>query len=52
MALLDAKVTVPSLVPVADPEAAAACHRAGLDQEVTIALGQTGDCDGHRHPAE
>ena len=39
MALLDAKVTVPSLVPVADPEAAAACHRAGLDQEVTIALG-------------
>ena len=38
-ALLDAKVTVPSLVPVADPEAAAACHHAGVDQEVTVALG-------------
>ena len=38
-ALLDAKVTVPSLVPVADPEAAAACHHAGVGQEVTIALG-------------
>ena len=38
-ALLDAKVTVPSLVPVADPEAAAACHRAGVGQEVTVALG-------------
>ena len=38
-ALLDAKVTAPSLVPVADPEAAAACHRAGLGQEVTVALG-------------
>ena len=38
-ALLDAKVTVPSLVPVADPEAAAACHQAAVGQEVTIALG-------------
>ena len=38
-ALLDAKVTAPSLVPVADPEAAAACHRAGVGQEVTVALG-------------
>ena len=38
-ALLDAKVTVPSLVPVADPEAAAACHHAGVGQEVTVALG-------------
>ena len=38
-ALLNAKVTVPSLVPVADPEAAAACHRAGVGQEVTVALG-------------
>ena len=38
-ALLDAKVAAPSLVPVADPEAAAACHRAGLGQEVTVALG-------------
>ena len=38
-ALLDAKVTVPSLVPVADPEAAAACHRAGVGQEITVALG-------------
>ncbi len=38
-ALLDAKVTVPSLVPVADPEAAAACHRAGVGQEATVALG-------------
>ena len=37
--LLDAEVTVPSLVPVADPEAAAACHRAGVGQEVTVALG-------------
>ena len=38
-ALLDAKVTVPSLVPVADPEAAAACHRAGVGQEITVGLG-------------
>ena len=38
-ALLDAKVTVPSLVPVADPEATAACHHAGVGQEVTVALG-------------
>ena len=38
-ALLDAKVTAPSLVPVADPEAAAACHRAGVGREVTVALG-------------
>ena len=37
--LLDAKVTAPSLVPVADPEAAAACHRAGVGREVTVALG-------------
>ena len=28
------KITAPSLVPVADPEAAAACHRAGVGQEV------------------
>ena len=59
-ALLDAKVTVSSLVPVADPEAAAACHRACVGQEdnrcagasTRPALGQTGDRDGHRHPAE
>ena len=38
-ALLDAEVTVPSFVPVADPEVAAACHRAGVGQEVTVALG-------------
>ena len=38
-ALLGAKVTTPSLVPVTDPEAAAACHRAGVGQEVTVALG-------------
>ena len=38
-ALLDAEVTVPSFVPVADPEAAAACHHAGVGQEVTVALG-------------
>ncbi len=38
-ALLDAKVTAPSLVPVADPEAAAACHRAGVGREITVALG-------------
>ena len=37
--LLDAEVTVPSLVPVADPEAAAACHRAGVGRAVTVALG-------------
>lgn len=38
-ALLDAQVTASSLVPVADPEAAAACHRAGVGQEVTVVLG-------------
>ena len=38
-ALLDAEITVPSLVPVADPEAAAACHRAGVGREVAVALG-------------
>ncbi len=38
-ALLDAKVTAPSLVPVADPEVAAACYRAGVGREVTVALG-------------
>ncbi|WP_439623952.1 M81 family metallopeptidase [Gemmata sp.] len=38
-ALLDAKVGVPTLVPVVDPEAAARCHRAGVGQEVTLTLG-------------
>jgi len=38
-ALLDAKVGVPSLVPVVDPEAAAMCHRAGVGQEVSLTLG-------------
>ncbi len=38
-ALLDAKVTAPSLVPVADPAAAAACHRAGVGHEITVGLG-------------
>ena len=59
-ALLDAKVTVPSLVPVADPEAAAACHRTGVGQEVTVALGHrldsrwgiTGNRDRHSHSVE
>lgn len=38
-ALLDAGVTRSALVPVADPEAAAACHRAGVDAELTLDLG-------------
>jgi microcystin degradation protein MlrC len=38
-ALLDAGVTLPSLVPVVDPDAAAACHRAGPGREVTVSLG-------------
>jgi microcystin degradation protein MlrC len=38
-ALLEANVVLPSLVPVVDPEAAAACHQAGVGQEVTVSLG-------------
>ena len=38
-ALLDAGVTRSALVSVVDPEAAAACHRAGVDAEVTLDLG-------------
>ena len=38
-ALIEANVSQPSLVPVVDPEAAAACHRAGIGGEVTVPLG-------------
>lgn len=38
-ALLEADRNLPALVPVVDPEAAAACHRAGEGAEVTLDLG-------------
>ena len=38
-ALLEAKVEEPCLVPVVDPDAAAACHRAGEGRTVTVDLG-------------
>jgi microcystin degradation protein MlrC len=38
-ALLEANVSGRSLVPVVDPEAAAHCHRAGLNAELTLTLG-------------
>jgi microcystin degradation protein MlrC len=38
-ALLDAKVDMPSLVPVVDPATAAACHRANIGKEVTVEIG-------------
>ena len=38
-ALLNAGVDQESLVPVVDPAAAAACHRRGLGERVTLALG-------------
>jgi microcystin degradation protein MlrC len=38
-ALLEMNVSLPSLVPVVDPDAAAACHRAGPGREVTLPLG-------------
>jgi microcystin degradation protein MlrC len=38
-ALLAAHLAEPSLVPVADPEAAALCHQAGEGKEITLTLG-------------
>lgn len=38
-ALLQMGVPLPSLVPVVDPDAAAACHRAGPGREVTVSIG-------------
>ena len=38
-ALLESNITQPSLVPVVDPEAAAACHRAGVGHEIAVELG-------------
>jgi microcystin degradation protein MlrC len=38
-ALLAAELPGPALVPVVDPEAAAACHRAGAGTEVSLTLG-------------
>ena len=38
-ALLEAKPVGTSLVPVVDPEAAAACHAVGVSQTVTVSLG-------------
>ncbi|MSS70860.1 MAG: M81 family peptidase [Candidatus Latescibacteria bacterium] len=38
-ALLEMNVTQPSLVPIVDPDAAAACHRAGPGREITVPLG-------------
>ncbi|MDP6776110.1 MAG: M81 family metallopeptidase [Candidatus Latescibacteria bacterium] len=38
-ALLEAKVDDLALVPVVDPEGAAACHRAGVNGEVTLSIG-------------
>lgn len=38
-ALLSANLTVPSLVPVVDPEAAALCHKTGEGKEITLSLG-------------
>jgi microcystin degradation protein MlrC len=35
---MDAGVTQPALVPVVDPDAAAACHRAGLGKELMVDL--------------
>lgn len=42
-ALLKADLREKSLVPVVDPDAAAACHRAGLGNEVTVMLGHSVD---------
>ena len=38
-ALLEAGVSERSLVPIVDPAAAAACHRAGVGQQVSLELG-------------
>ena len=38
-ALLEAKVTLPSLVPVVDPQAAKMCHQAGIGQEIRSEIG-------------
>jgi len=42
-ALVEAGVSEESLVPVADPRAAAACHKAGSGAQVTLALGHAVD---------
>ena len=38
-ALMEAEVDGMSLVPVVDPEGAEACHRAGVDSQVTLSIG-------------
>ncbi|MFV2068662.1 MAG: M81 family metallopeptidase, partial [Pirellulales bacterium] len=38
-ALLESRTRCSALIPVVDPEAAAACHIAGVSQEVTLELG-------------
>ena len=38
-ALLEAKVTLPSLVPVVDPQVAKICHQAGVGQEIRTHIG-------------
>ena len=38
-ALLEAKVTLPSLVPVVDPQVAKMCHQAGIGQEIRTHIG-------------
>ena len=42
-ALVEADVEGMSLAPVVDPEAAAACHAAGVGEEVTVSLGHKRD---------
>ncbi len=42
-ALLENPVSVPALVPVVDPEAAAKCHRAGAGSEIDLTLGHKVD---------
>lgn len=38
-ALLEANIDIPSVAPVVDPRAAAACHQAGYGQTLTVELG-------------
>ena len=42
-ALLHSSINQPSLVPVVDPEAAAACHRTGVGGEVALEIGHKVD---------
>lgn len=42
-ALLENPVSVPALLPVVDPEAAARCHRAGAGSEIDLTLGHRVD---------